>query len=410
MKMRKFTGRFLAAGLALMLCGGLAMAQVDLNQKVQSGWQALQQGNLKQARDDFQAVIDASPVYDFGWYAMGQVATREGKYDEAITNFKRALELNPNKFEYHYGLAAAYRSKEDFAKAIATMNNAETVATEPQSLYYLHLERGLSYLSIRQYDRAADDLDKAVKAQPKDKTAQQRLGMSLYGLQEYARSLEHLRKAAALDSKDYTTQLYLAKAAINLAQREQDARKKEELYGEAVRSARAASGIKSGFDAQNVLARAYLGAKNFNEAARAFQKVVASKPDYCPGQVNLGQSYIGLQAWPQAASELQKASDCDPQNTVTLNLLGFAYQKSDMRDEALAAFERSYAIKPDPKVKEDIERVRQNIQIAQENLTVEAFNQQQLDDQQREKEEFERLKAEYEAEQKRIEEYKEKNE
>jgi tetratricopeptide (TPR) repeat protein len=410
MKMRTFTGRFLAAGLALALCGGLAMAQVDLNQRVQSGWQALQQGNLKQARDDFQAVIDASPVYDFGWYAMGQVATREGKYDEAITNFKKALELNPNKFEYHYGLAAAYRSKDDYSKAIATLNNAETVATEPQSLYYLHLERGLSYLAIRQYDRAAEDLDKAVTAQPKDKMAQQRLGMALYGLQNYPLAAEHLRKSAALDSKDYTTQLYLAKAAINLAQREPDSRKKEELYGEAVRSARAASGIKSGFEAQNVLAKAYLGAKNFNEAARAFQKVVATKPKYCPGQVNLGQSYIGLQAWPQAASELKKASECDPQNTVTLNLLAFAYTKSEMREEALGALEKSYAIKADPKVKDDIARVQQNIEIAQENVTVDNFNQQQLDEQEQEKEEFERQKAEYEAEQKRIEEYKEKDE
>jgi superkiller protein 3 len=400
----------LAAGAALLLAGGLAAAQVDLNQRVQNGWQALQQGNLKAAREAFQAVVDASPVYDFGWYALGQVATREGSYDEAVGHFKKALELNPDKFEYHYGLAAAYRSKEDYAKAIATMNNAETVATDPQSSYYLHLERGLSYQAIRQYDRAAQDLQQAVEAQPQNHLAQQRLGMALYGLQEYAQSLEHLRKAAAADSKDYTSLFYLARAAINMGQREQAAAKKEAFYAEAVRAARGAVGQRPGFEAQNVLAKAYLGAGNFNEAARAFQKVVEQKPKYCAGQVNLGLAYIGLEAWPQAAEQMERAVDCNPQNTVALNMLAFAYVKNERREEALSTYEKSYALKADPKIAEIMAKVEQNLAIAEENAATDAFNQEQLEAQAAEQAEFERRKREFEEEQRRIQEYEEENE
>ena len=102
---------FIVALLMVTLVAGAGVAQAqDLEARVESGWAALQKGDNKTARADFQAVIDASPVYDFGWYALGQVATREGKLDEAVGHFEKAIEINPDKFEYHYGLAAVRKN------------------------------------------------------------------------------------------------------------------------------------------------------------------------------------------------------------------------------------------------------------------------------------------------------------
>ncbi len=401
--------RLLGAGAALLLAAGSVVAQDDVNAKVTSGWQALQAGNLKEARAAFQSVIDAAPNYDFGWYALGQIATREGKVDEAIANFKKATELNAEKFEYHYGLAAAYRTKEDYAKAIATMNNAEDLAKDKQSSYYLHLERGLSYLSMRQYDRAAADLQKAVTAQPGQEMAHQRLGMALYGIEEFAGALDNLKKAAAKNPKDYTTQLYLSRAAINLGQREADKTRKAAYYAEAVKAAQAAQTLKPGFEAQNTLAKAHLGAGSYDQAARAFQSVLQSKPKYCAAQINLGQAYLGMEAWKQASDALAKAVDCDPKSTITLNLLAFTYVKQDLRQEALAAYEKSYGMKADPAVAKHIELVKENIRIAQENAEIENFNTEQRAALEAEKAEFERKQREYEEQQRKIQEYKEKD-
>jgi superkiller protein 3 len=385
------------------------VAQDDVNAKVTSGWQALQAGNLKEARSAFQSVIDAAPNYDFGWYALGQIATREGKVDEAITSFKKATELNADKFEYHYGLAAAYRTKEDYTKAIATMNNAEDLAKDKQSTYYLHLERGLSYLSIRQYDRAATDLQKAVQAQPGQAMAHQRLGMALYATEDFAGAVDNLKKAAAKDAKDYTTQIYLARGAINLGQREADKNKKAAYYNEAVKAAQAAQSLKAGFEAQNTLAKAHLGAGSYDQAARAFQAVLQGKPKYCAAQVNLGQSYLAMEAWPQAADAMKKAVECDPKSTLALNLLAFIYVKQDLRKEALATYERSYGMKADPAVAKHIELVKENIRIAEENATIDNFNDDQRAALEAEKAEFERKRKEYEEQQKKIQEYKEKD-
>ena len=88
MKNRIFMVALLVVALAVP--AGAVQAQ-DLEAKVQSGWAALQKGDTKTARADFQSVIDASPVYDFGWYALGQVANMEGKVDEAIGHFEKAI-------------------------------------------------------------------------------------------------------------------------------------------------------------------------------------------------------------------------------------------------------------------------------------------------------------------------------
>ncbi len=401
---------FIVALLMVTLVAGAGVAQAqDLEARVQSGWAALQKGDNKTARADFQAVIDASPVYDFGWYALGQVATREGKLDEAVGHFEKAIEINPDKFEYHYGLAAVYRSKEEFAKAIATLNNAETQATTPQTQYYLHLERGVSYMSIRQWDRAAGDLEKAVTLQPEEKMANQRYGMALYRLEDYPQAHTYLAKAVAKDSKDGTSQLYLARTAINLGQREKDDARKKAYYAEAVKAGQAANTANPGFDAQNILAKAYLGSGQYDQATRGFQKVIQTKPTYCIAHTNLGQSYIGMEAWPQATQALEKAADCDPKSTLTLNLLAFAYVKENRKDLAVTTYEKSYGMKPDPAVAANMEKVAKNLEIDMENATIEAANEATQLMNEADRIAHEEQKAEFEAEQKRINQHKEDN-
>ena len=407
MRNRIFTVVLMVA-LALPATGVFAQED-DLETKVQTGWAALQKGDLKTARSAFQDVIDASPVYDFGWYALGQVATREGKLDEAVTDFNKAIEINADKFEYHYGLSAAYRTKEDYAKAIATLNNAETLATAPQTQYYLYLERGVSYLAIRQWDRAAGDLEKATKLQPKDKMANQRFGMALFRLDDHKRAAEHLRVAVAADPNDGTSQLYLARTSINLAQRERDPARKKGLYTEGVKAASAANTLSPGFEAQNILAKAYLGSGQYDKAARSFQKVVQTKPKYCVARTNLGQAYVAMEAWPQAITELETAVECDPKSTIALNTLAFAYIKEGKKDLALSSYETSYKLKADPSVAANMEKVALNIEIDQENLLIDSENEQTRKRNEAEQAAFDKKQAEFEAEQKRIKEYKEKD-
>ena len=397
--------RALAVVVLLLLTVGGVQAQ-DLQDTVQAGWKALQAGELVEARAAFQSVLDAAPNYDFGWYALGQVASKEANYDEAIENFKKAIELKGDKFEYAYGLAAVFRTKREYAKAVATLNNAEQYAADRQNRYLLHFERGSSYQALKQHDRAAADLEKAVEIQPGEFYAEQRLGISLTNLHEYGRAAEHLKKAAAKNATDYNTQFYLARALLNVAQAETDKAAKISHYTDAVRAAQAANTARQGFDAENALARAYLGAGQSAKAIPAFQAALESKPGYCPARVNLGQAYLAQEAWGPAADNLALASQCDPSNTLVLNRLALAYTKLERREEALVVYEKSYEIKADPQIADDMNRLKQNIDIAAENILTDEFNAEQLAALEKDKAELARQQAEYEAEQERIRKYK----
>ncbi|MFQ5719227.1 MAG: tetratricopeptide repeat protein [Acidobacteriota bacterium] len=398
----------LAVGVLLCLVAGGATRAQDLQATVQTGWQALQQGKLADARAAFQSVLDAAPNYDFGWYAIGQVALREGKYDEAIDSFKQATELKPEKFEYQYGLAAVYRTQRQYAKAVATLNNAEQYAADKQNKYYLHLERGLSYLSLKQYARSADDLKEAVAIQPGEFTAEQRLGMALTGTEDYAAAAEHLAKAAEKKPDDYDTQLYLARALLNAALITRDREVKAANYKQAAVAAQAANAARPGFDALNLLGRAQLGKGDAAHAVTTFKQVLKAKPDYCPARANMGQAYVNLKQFEPAAQILEEARKCDPQSTLVLNLLGLSYSNLGRRDEALATYEKSYELKASPVIAEKIDLVKKNIEIAVENAATEAYNAEQMAELERERAEHEKEQAEFEKQQKALEQYKKK--
>ena len=395
-----------ALAIVVILLGAMGGARAqDIQDTVESGWKSLQEGRLADARAAFQSLLDADPAYDFGWYALGHVAMKERNYDEAIEHFKKARELRAEKFEYYYGLAAAFRSTKEYAKAVATLNNGEQYAADKQNQYYLHRERGFSYQSLRQYERAAADLTKAVAIQPGDFNTEQRLGVALTKLHEYPAAVEHLKKAAARNAEDYITQFYLARSLLNMALQEPDKAKKTTYYTEATRAAKVANTSRPGFDPQNLLARAYLGAQQYDRAVPAFQAVLALKPDFCPARSNLGQAYVSQQMWQPASEILEQATQCNPKSPLVWSLLGFSHTKQGNRDEALAAYGTSYGIKPDPKIQEYMDRVKKNIEIALENDAIDAFNQEQLAALDREKAAYERQKADFEEQQRRLEKY-----
>jgi hypothetical protein len=90
-----------------------------------------------------------------------------GKYEEAVAEYTKAIELDPK-------LAAAYYN------------------------------RGLAYFKMKQYDSALADFNKTLELNPKSSTAWVGRGISLEGLGKYKEALEAYNKALELDPNDQT--------------------------------------------------------------------------------------------------------------------------------------------------------------------------------------------------------------
>ena len=86
---------------------------------------------------------------------------------------------------------------------------------------------------------------------------------------------------------------------------------------------------------------------NFEEAATHYQQALALRPDYVDVRGNLGTLLLGQGKLDQAAIHFQYALALRPDNADIHNNLGIALWRQGKLDEAAAHFEQAIAIRPD---------------------------------------------------------------
>ena len=124
---------------------------------------------------------------------------REGRYDEAIAEFTRAIELDP-EHATAYGLRAnAYHDKGDFDRAIADWDKAiELDAGDDAHRARPYLLRGACHGDKGELDRAIGDYNKAIELDPKWALAYRCRGYAYALKGEVAKAVSDLEKCIEL--------------------------------------------------------------------------------------------------------------------------------------------------------------------------------------------------------------------
>ena len=105
---------------------------------------------------------------------QGAAYAAKGQHDRAISEFNKALEINPQHAEIYYNRGMVYRAKEQYDQAISDYNKAiEINDTDFEAIKGL----GVVYM-LRALDK--DNKDEQLKAEPKEKALRQwRLSLEL---------------------------------------------------------------------------------------------------------------------------------------------------------------------------------------------------------------------------------------
>jgi len=112
----------------------------------------------------------------------------KGMYDEAIAEFKRAIEINPNYALAHSNLGNAYDEKGMYDVAIAEYK----IAIEINPNYALaHNNLGGVYGKKGMYDEAIAELKRAIEINPNFAEAHSNLAVAYYYKEEYSLAIEH---------------------------------------------------------------------------------------------------------------------------------------------------------------------------------------------------------------------------
>lgn len=349
----------LATAIALL---GVSLAGAELDQAMND----FKAGKYPEAAAGFQALVDRAPNYDYGYFMLGLSYFKLGKNDDAIVNINKAIELNPDKFNYYHALASVYRAKKENREALKILNNAEDLL-EDGSKFAFYSVRGFVNADLEKWSDAVDDLEKA-RAAKSSAAILEYLGRAYYKLGYAEKAVPVLREAARLNPNNANVQLLLADSLINHARETTDANKKKAIFNEALQVATKYRNLKpDDYYAVNLVGKAALGAQAYREAEQAFSRVLELKPDYCYAMVNLSKTYIAGEKWAAAEEVSRGAIRCAPRLTAGYESLGYALQKQKKLEEALEVYNQAQSIKQSAAVEKLIAVVRENIRIRDEN-------------------------------------------
>jgi tetratricopeptide (TPR) repeat protein len=281
----------------------------------------------------------------------------QGDYDQAISEYTLAIELDEDYPEIQNKLAVAYS------------------------------DRGKSFIDIEEWDNAIADLDKAIELYPEFDNAYNIRGTAYLGkgakdeviaydykyTEESALATEYFNKAIdnytmAVDDKKTAVKLnpaydlYSKNLAVAYNERSEVFNEKED-WDHAISDCTAALELNPDMkEAYNNRGYAYNG-KGFSDKAIAdLDKAIELDPNIALYYSNRSWSYYMEEDYDQAIIDGTSAIDLDPNLAVAYVNRGNSYYQKGMMTEANADFEKVLTLTSDPEIIAAVNKLLINIQ------------------------------------------------
>ncbi len=250
--------------------------------------------------------IDVPAVEFYRLFDRAYEAAREGRFDDAIRVWAKALEVNPEDARAHNNLAFALARTGKLDEAIEHWQSAARANDEYASV---HDNLGRALLSKGRFPEAIEHLRKAVEIVPQDSGLRVNLGVALLRDGKTEEAILHFQKSLEIDPN-------AADAHYNLAL----ALARNGLVDEAIVHYRRALEIDpANAQARNDLGVGLLRKGRLEEAAAQFTKALESSRDFTQARFNLGNTFYLLGRAREAVAEWRKGLRLEPDRADALS-------------------------------------------------------------------------------------------
>jgi tetratricopeptide (TPR) repeat protein len=152
-----------------VLCGVTvplwAQRSPDVDDQFRQATEAMRHGNLEEAGQGFAAVVKQAPTFAEAHLNLGLVREEQGRHEDAIASFQKALVLKPRVHGANLFLGVANFHLNQLDKAVAAIEK-ETAAYPKDAAAWMWL--GVVRLAQEKPEEAAVALDKAANLAPDD--------------------------------------------------------------------------------------------------------------------------------------------------------------------------------------------------------------------------------------------------
>ncbi len=271
----------------LAFCLALQRTPSDAAQHMQAGIEAHKQGHFDVAINEFRKATESDPTLVEAFLYLGEEYSKVHDYGAAIPPLKRAVELRPDLDEAQRQLGYVLLSQGFTAEAIPHLERVHALEA-----------LGVAQIETGQYQEAVANLSAALATRPNDPDL-----------------LYYLGRAAGL----------LSKHAIDTL---------NAMYPDSARSHQA-------------LAENYFVLRQMPQAESEFEAALRQRPDVPRLHLELGLVYAGAAQWDKAEQEFRAECKLQPGNAEATYRLGSALLQQGKAREAQTELERADRLRPD---------------------------------------------------------------
>jgi tetratricopeptide (TPR) repeat protein len=287
---------------------------------------------------EFEAALRLEPTHYWSLMRLGYCLASLGKAPDdwraASTVFTACISKRPNHAHAYQCRADVYNRLGRYEYALADSSRA--IELDPKHLLAWNT-RGDIYFKLRQYDRAIVEYSAAIAVDPKDAEAwflrartYSHAGKSEEAIADYAQGLK-------LDPKD--TKAWVNRGTTYLERRQ---------YEQGIADLSKAIELdKTLALAWNNRADAYFALRQFQKAVDDYSKAIKLTPKWMMPVANRGMSYLRLRQYKEAAADFTSAITLNPKDARQWCNRGIAYR--ELRQYELAIKDLCEGLKLDPK-------------------------------------------------------------
>jgi tetratricopeptide (TPR) repeat protein len=249
------------------------------------------------------------------------------RFDDALADFDRVLELDPDLHEAYLYQGITYRGMRRYEEAFKEFKSALEHGVDEG---WVLANRGVAYQMMERYEDALTDFDRAVELRPDIVWALASRGQTYMRMKHYEEALFDLNQALQLDPN-------MTSAIVRRGITYREMGRYEEAFKEFN------SALEHGVDEGWVLANrgvAYQMMERYEDALTDFDRAVTLRPDIVWALASRGQTYMRMEHYEEALADLNQALQLDPNMTSAIIYRGIAYRQMERYSEALDDFGR----------------------------------------------------------------------
>ncbi len=306
-----------------------------------TGNKFLREGKLEEAIASYQKAIEANPRFASSYQNLGNALERVGRLEEAIAAFRQAVAINPQSPWSLYKLGVILGRQGEFQEGIGYLSRALDLKKDVPE-FYLALGTGL--VKLGQWSEAVDCLDQVIQfsldSQSPHPTPVQTLHPNPVGT--LPRSLPPT-PVRTLHARSLLPTPYLAEAYFYLA----EAKSGQEQWSEAVEFYGRSWEVNSGrVDCCIGWAAALGKLGRWSEAVELYRQAVVLSGESGEVLCGLGQVLAQLGRWEEAVAEYQKAIGFGFAGAEVRHHLGFALGQLGRWEEAVVEYRLVLEVNP----------------------------------------------------------------